>query len=141
MSGVRPVPVLRHQATGVPLPWWDCRPVPLQTLLDYLGADRGAWPGLVSSGLLAAAGCVVERGQTRPISYYVPALIWAHHGWTPNTEALQILVAGDAALRQQIAATEALLAELRSVAAGDLRTARRVRAPLSIPFPVPALQR
>lgn len=132
MSGRKAVPMLIHPGSGVPLPWWDCRIVPQQTLMDYLACDRGQWPGLVSAGILSGPGGTVQGGEIRPQTSYVPAVIWAYNGWVPSDSALALLAAGDAPLRAQIAATERLLAELQTLASGGrIRSA----AAKAIPFP------
>lgn len=140
MSGVKAVPMLRHPGCGVPLPWWDVRVVPQQTLMDYLACDRGRWATLVQSGMFAGEGGTVTCGAIRPQTSYVPAVIWAHNGWVPSPAALAALVVGDKAMRDLLDTAERTVAELRQLALGGVQRPSRTAA--SIPFPTPvSLQR
>lgn len=135
MPGVKPLPILRCR--GVPVPFWDSRPVPQATLLEYLGCDRfSSWSNFVQAGLLGDERSTITRGATRPHTSYIPAVIWAHMGWVPSSAALAPLAASDAVLREHIAATERLLGELRALAEG---ATAKPRAP--IPFPTSATAR
>lgn len=104
----RSVPVLRHPTLGVAMPWLDVRVVPPSTMMEYLGCDDDRLRSLARSGCFAEPGCTREVGDTRPITYYVPARVWAVNGWTPGADVQQVLAARPdqsalAALAEQLA--------------------------------------
>ncbi len=111
MSGARS-PMLRHAATGIPLPFLDTRVVPKQTLMEYLGCDAGRFDALFAAGLLTPPGGHVETGERRPQISYVPAVIWAHNRWVPSDAVLRILASSGPELVEQIAATRRVLDEV-----------------------------
>ena len=135
MGGLAHKPILRHAGTGIPLPWWDSRIVPQQTLMEYLDIDRGSWASMVRSGFLSHPNCTVIRGEHRPLTCYIPAVIWQANGWLPSQTALAALAAGDSGIRALISSTEGLLNELRQIAAGVGPSKRQPIAKASIPFP------
>ncbi len=108
MSG-KYVPLLRHAGTGVPLPFWDSRIVPRQTLLEYMGLDLGKYDELYAKGMLTPVGGHVETGARRPQVSYIPAVIWATNRWTPPEAVLRVLAMSAPDLAEQIASTHRLL--------------------------------
>lgn len=111
MSG-KFVPMLRHTGTGVPLPFWDTRIVPRQTLIEYLGTDLGKFDQLFAKGLLTPVGGHVETGEKRPQTSYVPAVVWAHNRWSPPEAVLRVLAMSAPELAEHISATRRTLDEI-----------------------------
>lgn len=87
------VPMIRHPTLGIPMPWVDVRPVPPSTMMEYLGCDVARLRSLARAGCFAETGCTREVGESRPITYYVPARVWAANGWTPGHDVQQVLAA------------------------------------------------
>ncbi len=103
MSG-KYVPLLRHTGTGIPVPFWDTRIVPRQTMLEYLGIDLGKFDELFAKGLLTPVGGFVETGEKRPVISYIPAVVWASNKWTPTEAVLRVLALSAPDLAIEIAA-------------------------------------
>ncbi len=108
MSG-KYVPLMRHPGSGVPLPFWDCRIVPRQTMLEYLGIDLGKFDELYAKGLLTPTGGSVETGAKRPQVSYIPAIVWAVNRWTPPEAVLRVLAMTAPDLAEQINKTRSVL--------------------------------
>ena len=127
----RSVPVLRHPTLGCPMPWLDTRPVPPSTMMEYLGCNEDRLRSLANAGCFTGDGCTREVGDSRPITYYVPARIWSANGWAPGADVMAVL-----ALKPEQTALQALADQLGALQRGFDRVLAGARAE-----PVTALTR